>query len=102
VACHLLKWCYYQQDSEGFDMELRYFRDVDKREVDFVIVKNRKPIHFVESKRSETDAGLALRYLKKRFPQVTATQVILEGDLDFKTRDDIRVCSAHHFLKDFK
>ena len=102
VACHLLKWCYYQQDSEGFDMELRYFRDVDKREVDFVIVKDKKPIHFVECKLSETNAGLALRYLKKRFPQVTATQVVLEGDMDVKTRDDIRVCSAHHFLKDYK
>jgi len=101
VACHLLKWCYYQEDSEGVNMELRYFRDVDKREVDFVIVKDRIPIHFVECKRSKTDPELALRYLKKRFPQVTATQVVLEGDMDVKTKDDIRVCSAHHFLKDF-
>ena len=82
-------------------MELRYFRDVDKREVDFVIVKDRKPIHFVECKRSKTEAALALRYLKKRFPQVTATQVVLEGDMDVKTREDIRVCAAHHFLKKF-
>ena len=101
MACHLLKWCYYQQDSEGINMELRYFRDVDRREVDFVIGKDRNPIHFVECKLSETDAGLALRYLKKRFPQVTATQVVLEGDVDLITRDDIRVCSAHYFLNSF-
>lgn len=101
VACHLLKWCYYQEDSEGVDMELRYFRDVDKREVDFVLVKDGIPIHFVECKRSKTDVDLALRYLKKRFSQVTATQIVLEGDLDVMTRENIRVCSAHHFLKDF-
>ena len=49
---------------------------------------------------SETDPGLALRYLKKRFPQVMATQVVLEGDMDLMTRDDIRVCPAHKFLMD--
>ncbi len=83
----------------GHDM---IFNAKSKAPVTPLIVKDRKPIHFVECKRSETNAGLALRYLKKRFPQVTATQVILEGDIDFKTRDDIRVCSAHHFLKNYK
>ncbi len=29
VAAHLLKWVHFQQDSEGFDLELRYFRDRD-------------------------------------------------------------------------
>jgi hypothetical protein len=57
--------------------------------------------HFVECKRSKTDVDLALRYLKKRFSQVTATQIVLEGDLDVMTRENIRVCSAHHFLKEF-
>ena len=39
VACHLLKWCYYRQDTRGNDTELRYFRDIDKREVDFVVLE---------------------------------------------------------------
>ena len=64
-------------------------------------VSIRIPIHFVECKLSETDDSLALRYLKKRFSQVAATQVVLEGDMDVMTKDNIRVCSAHHFLKDF-
>lgn len=101
VACHLLKWCYLQQDAEGFEVELRYFRDVDKREVDFVIVKDGKPIQFVECKLSDTSAALALKYMKKRFPEVLATQVILEDDVDFITKEGIRICAAHHFLKDF-
>ena len=40
-------------------MELRYFRDVDKREVDFVIVKDRNPIHFVECKLSEENSSIS-------------------------------------------
>ena len=43
VACHLLKWVFYQQDVEGRDAELRYFRDIDKREVDFVLMDGKTP-----------------------------------------------------------
>ncbi|MGA1838999.1 MAG: hypothetical protein ACMUIU_00085 [bacterium] len=37
---HLLKWVHYEQDTKGRDLELRYFRDIDGREVDFVITEN--------------------------------------------------------------
>jgi predicted AAA+ superfamily ATPase len=100
VACHLLKWCFFLQDTQGRDIELRYFRDVDKREVDFVIVENRKPMLFVECKASEVDVSASLRYLKNRFPAVKAIQVILDKDLDLINKDGIRICSAHHFFKD--
>ena len=50
VACHLLKWVHYQQDTQGRDLELRYFRDVDRREVDLVVVEGREPILLVECK----------------------------------------------------
>jgi len=100
VACHLLKWCFFQQDTLGRDVELRYFRDIDKREVDFVIVENGKPTLFVECKTSEIKASPSLRYLKKRFPTVKATQVILEKDLDLMDKYGIRICSAHYFFND--
>jgi hypothetical protein len=100
VACHLLKWCFFLQDTEGRETELRYFRDVDKREVDFVITEDGKPIHFIEAKLSGKDSSLSLRYLKNRFPFVTATQVVLNEDVDVITKDGIRICSAHIFLKD--
>ena len=100
VACHLLKWCFYRQDTAGHDTELRYFRDVDKREVDFVIVEDQHPVHFIECKTKEKEASSALRYLKIRFPAVTATQLVLEADMDLVTKDGIRVCSAHRFLKE--
>jgi predicted AAA+ superfamily ATPase len=101
VACHLLKWCYFIQDTEGFLMELRYFRDVDKREVDFVLLRDSQPIHFIECKKTRREINPALRYLKRRFPDVQATQISLDKDLDLITKDNIRLCSAHKFLADF-
>jgi predicted AAA+ superfamily ATPase len=99
VACHLLKWVYFLQDSEGRDMELRYFRDIDRREVDFVIMDKNKPIHFIECKRSpDKHPALSLKYLKARFPKVNATQVSFEDRPDVMTKEDIRMCPAHVFL----
>jgi predicted AAA+ superfamily ATPase len=101
VACHLLKWCFFLQDAEGRDIDLRYFRDVDRREVDFVVVEDGKPIHFIECKKSGKNLSRSLRYLKLRFPSVQATQIILESDMDLVTKEGIRLCSAHLFLSDF-
>ena len=50
VGAHLLKWVHFLQDTEGRDVDLRYFRDVDGREVDFVVVERRRPTHLVECK----------------------------------------------------
>jgi len=100
VACHLLKWCFFLQDSEGRDMDLRYFRDVDRREVDFVVLEDGAPLHFIESKVSDKKISPSLRYLKVRFPSVPATQVCLESDTDVITKEGIRICPAHLFLSE--
>lgn len=57
VAIHLIKWVHFRQDTEGLDLELRYFRDVDGREVDFVVTDRRKPILIVEAKLGIVTAG---------------------------------------------
>jgi uncharacterized protein len=49
-------------------MELRYLRDTDRREVDFVVLKKRKPIFAVECKSGEKSVGPALRYFADRTP----------------------------------
>ncbi len=100
VAFHLLKWVYFLQDTEGKNVELRYFRDVDKREVDFVVLEDNKPVHFIEAKTSGKVQSPSLRYLKRKFPSVTATQVTLDKAVDLVTKDGIRICSAHLFLGD--
>ena len=101
VACHLLKWSFFLQDTEGREVELRYFRDVDRREVDFVLTEDGKPVLFAECKTSNKRVSSSLNYLKKRFPNVPAFQVTLDEDVDLLTKEGIRICSAHLFLKDF-
>ena len=101
MACHLMKWCCFLQDTEGREMELRFFRDIDKREVDFVLMEDSQPVHFIECKISAKNVNRALKYLKKKFPRVSATQVLLTGEADLVDKDGIRSCPAHLFLNEF-
>lgn len=94
IACHLLKWVHWQQDAFGRDVELRYFRDVDGREVDFVVVEGRQPILFVECKWSDAEVDRGLAYLKQRFPNVDAWQISMNGSKDYARPDGIRVAPA--------
>jgi predicted AAA+ superfamily ATPase len=98
VACHLLKWCHYLQDTEGRDIELRYFRDIDRREVDFVIMEDGKALQFIECKASRRSSGRSLKYLKARFPQAEALQIDLTGKDDVLTKDTIRILPATKLL----
>ncbi|MFC1499046.1 ATP-binding protein [Verrucomicrobiota bacterium] len=66
VACQLNKYCHYIEDTEGFDMELRYIRDTDKREVDFVVLKDGRPEFAVECKVGEKTASPACKYFRER------------------------------------
>jgi hypothetical protein len=98
VAMHLLKWVHYEQDTKGRDLELRYFRDIDGREVNFVITENLDPILFIEAKWNDAEIAKGLKYLKQRFPQTQAFQISAEGKKDYITPEGIRVCPALKFL----
>jgi predicted AAA+ superfamily ATPase len=98
VACHLLKWVHYQQDVLGLDLDLRYFRDVDGREVDFVICEKNRPKQFIECKWGNAEVDKGLRYLKERFPDVDAWQISATGEKKYVTPEGIRVVPATDFL----
>jgi hypothetical protein len=66
VACQLLKYCHFVEDTEGHRMELRYLRDTDKREVDFVVLRDRRPLFAVECKTGDRAIGAAVRYFAAR------------------------------------
>lgn len=99
VACHLLKWVHFQQDTQGRDIELRYFRDSDGREVDFVVTERNKPTLLVECKSADADVDSGIRYLKGKFPTVAAWQVSAGGSKDFIGPDGIRVAPALRLLQ---
>lgn len=99
VASHLLKWVHFEVDARGRDLELRYFRDIEGREVDFVVVEDRKPLLFVECKWGDAPLDPSLRYLKARFPSTEAWQVSVKGTKDYVSAEGIRVAPALELLK---
>jgi hypothetical protein len=98
TACHLLKWVHHQQDTEGRELELRYFRDTDGREVDFVVTEKLKPILLVECKHADADPDRGIRYLHGKFPDAEAWQISATGKKDYVTRDGVRVAPALQLL----
>jgi hypothetical protein len=95
----LLKWVHYRQDVEGLDLELRYFRDVDGREVDFVVTDRRRPILMVECKLDDAALDPSLRYLKAKFPECPAWQIHAQGIKDYQTPEGIRIAPAIALLE---
>lgn len=98
VAGHLLKWVDFRRDSDGRLLELRYFRDVDGREVDFVVIEGRRPLMFVECKLGDQTVDPSLRYLSQRFPAIPAYQVSARGTKDVEVSKVIRLLPARRFL----
>ena len=47
-------------------MELRFLRDTDKREVDFVVLQDHRPLFAVECKTGEKSASPSALYFKER------------------------------------
>lgn len=82
VASQLLKYCHYLEDTQGFKMELRFLRDRDLREIDFVVLKERKPIFAVECKHGDRELSRHIAYFKARTSIPAFYQVHL-GKRDF-------------------
>jgi predicted AAA+ superfamily ATPase len=100
VAAHLLKWTHYQQDTQGRDLELCYFRDTDRREVDFVLTERGQALTMIECKLDDRPIDRSLRYLKAKLPGCDAWQISATGTKDYVSPEGIRVCPALIFLKD--
>ena len=66
VASHLLKYCHYHEDAHGDRMELRFLRDREKREIDFVVLKDGRPLFAVECKLGPRGPSKCIKYYAKR------------------------------------
>jgi hypothetical protein len=84
VASQLLKYCHFLEDTEGHAMELRFVRDTDLREIDFVVLRDRKPLFAVECKSGDRGIAPAIPYFAERTAIPRFYQVHL-GDRDFES-----------------
>jgi predicted AAA+ superfamily ATPase len=77
VACHLLKAVETWTDLGFGAFELRYLRDKLKREVDFLVVRDRKPWFLVEVKLTETALSPSLAHFQKQIKAPHAFQAVM-------------------------
>lgn len=97
IASHLLKFVQYLYESEGYKAGLFYLRNVDKKEVDFLVTVNNKPWFSVEAKHSDKSPSPNITYFKERLKIPFNYQVIRENNVDIM-KDGIRVISFSKFL----
>jgi uncharacterized protein len=76
VASHLLKRIQFLEDRDGDRYELRYLRDKSGREVDFVVLKNKKVLELWESKHADETVSSALRYYAEKLKPKKTFQVV--------------------------
>jgi hypothetical protein len=100
VAGHLLKYCHFLEDTEGYDMELRFIRDTDCREVDFVVLRDGTAEFAVECKTGERRPAPACSYFRERTDIPRFYQVHL-GQRDFGNEASAtRVLPFHTFCRE--
>lgn len=97
VASHLLKLCHFLYDANGYRVDLFFLRDMEGREVDFMVVVDDKPWFAVEVKTSDLTVSKHVRYFAQRLEIPWCYQVVADVDVDF-VKDGVRVMSVDRFL----
>jgi uncharacterized protein len=99
VACALQREVHLTEDFTGRKASLGFLRDKEKREVDFVVVIDRKPRQLIEVKLADDVFSKSLGYFRSLFPSARALQVVktLSRPRDDATRT-LRMVPATTYL----
>jgi predicted AAA+ superfamily ATPase len=97
IASHLLKFTNYLFEHDGYKTGLFYLRNVDKKEVDFLVTIDNKPWFAVEVKLAETVPSSSLSYFRDRLKIPFNFQVVKQNGIDI-LKNGIRIISADKFL----
>ncbi len=100
VASTLLKRLHFLEDRDGYRYELRYIRDKEGREVDFVILKEGVLEELIEVKFSDENISKSLLYYTQRLKPAKATQLVARLRRPYD-RDGVRVIDALTFRAAF-
>jgi hypothetical protein len=98
VASHLLKWCHFTQDWGLPPLDLRYVRDREKREIDFLLTLNKKPWALIEAKLSDTSPAPAMNWFAERLKVSHRIQVVLECERPGMA-GGVHIIDAANFLR---
>ena len=99
ISCisHLLKFCHYLSDRQGWNVELFYLRDNTGREVDFLVCQDRHPWFAVEVKKEDAHLSKHLFYFRKKLDIPFCYQVVW-GFKNDVMKDGVRVMPVERFL----
>ncbi len=78
VACALLKRLHFLEDTAGEKCALYYLRDKEKREVDFLTVRDGNPEWLIEAKLTDTETQ-ALKYFSGFFIKKTEPILLVKN-----------------------
>ena len=81
-------------------MDLRFLRDTDRREVDFVVLEEGKPLFAVECKAGEKNIHPSLYYFMER-TKIPKFFQVHTGDRDFE-KDGVRVLPFRTLCKELQ
>jgi predicted AAA+ superfamily ATPase len=100
VACSLLKHVNAIEDYEGKRAELKYLRTKEKKEVDFALVVEDRPVTLIEAKLSDSTVTRALKYFNRKYG-FSAVQVIKNLRQE-RISDSVELRKGVNFLKTLK
>ena len=98
IATHLLKKMHYLEDSQGVHLELRYIRDKESREVDFILLKEGQVFALIEVKLSEDKISRSLKYYSEKLNPRHALQIVQNLKQEYKL-NNCRVLKVSTALK---
>jgi predicted AAA+ superfamily ATPase len=81
IASHLLKYCHYLTDTGYGDFELRYLRNKEKLEIDFLILKDKKPWLPIEVKLNDDKPSENWRTFMKQLQLPVGIQIVAPSQI---------------------
>ena len=97
IATHLLKKIHYLEDCKGLQFELKYIRDKESREVDFIILKDSKVFALIEVKFSDDKISRSLQYYSEKLKPKHSLQIVAHLKQEYK-QNNCRVVSPQTAL----
>lgn len=102
IASHLLKYCDYLTDTGVGDFDLRYLKNKEKFEIDFLMLKNKKPFLAIEAKLSDEQPSQSWGKFMSRINCTLGVQVVMKPNVYQIYEYDkykVLVISAAHLLQ---
>ncbi len=97
VACALLKRLHFLEDTEGEKCSLHYVRDKEKREVDFLTIREGKPEFLIETKVANPDIA-HLKHFSRSLGRVKP--ILLARELKREIQlEGVPIKKASHWLQ---